>query len=191
MVRRVWDIKKLKELNEDKKKQFLQDAYDLGYAYERDYHGCSQAVFGALQELFGISEPMAFKAATGLAAGFGGSVREICGSLNGAGLFYSMLYGRERANISDPESKRFVAYAGCNKLRDKALKEWGSATCREIMMENMYRKGRGRRWFNIIASPEEFKEFIEAGGHSDVCPEVSGKACMWTAELILERETTA
>ena len=93
---RVWDIKKLKDLSEDEERQLLQDAYDLGFRYEHDYHGCSQAVFGALQELFGISEPMAFKAATGLAGGFGGSIQEIFGALNGACLFYSMLYSLHR-----------------------------------------------------------------------------------------------
>ena len=141
---KVWDIRELGNLNEEEKKQLLKDAYELGFKYEHDYHGCAQAAFGALQELFGVSEPAAFKAATGLAAGFGGSVREICGSLSGSCLFYSMLYGRERGNIADPERQRFVAYAGCLKLREKLLKEWGSATCREIMMENMYRRGKGR-----------------------------------------------
>ena len=184
---KVWDMKKLKDLSDEEKKQLLQDAYDLGFMYERDYHGCPQAVFGALQELFGISEPMAFKAASGLAGGLGLSVRETCGALNGACLFYSMLYGRERDKIDDLEGKQFVAFAGCLKLRDKYLKEWNSATCREVMTEQMHRKGRGRRWFNI-GVPEEREEFEKAGGHSDICPDVVGKACVWAAESILEKE---
>ena len=81
---RVWSVTKLKDLSEEEKKQLLKDAYELGFRYEHDYHGCSQAAFGALLELFGISEPVAFKAACGLAGGFGGSCQEICGGLSGA-----------------------------------------------------------------------------------------------------------
>lgn len=185
---RVWDIREFKDLSENEKKQLLKDAYDLGFKYEHDYHGCSQAVFGALQELFGISEPMAFKAACGFAGGFGGSVRETYGALSGACLFYSMLYGRERDKIEDPERNRFIAYAGCLKLRNKYLEEWGSTTCREVMMEAMNRKGKGRRWFNFTV-PEEFEEFIKVGGHTEVAPDVVGKACVWAAEAIIEKET--
>ena len=57
------------------------------------------------------------------------------------------------------------------------------------MMEQMHRKGKGRRWFNLVFDPEEYEEFAEAGGHSEVCPEVAGKAAMWAAEAILEKET--
>jgi C_GCAxxG_C_C family probable redox protein len=185
---KVWEIKKLKALNQEEKKQMLQDAYDLGFKYEHDYHGCSQASFGALQELFGISEPMAFKAATGLAGGFGGSVEGMCGALSGCGMFYSMLYGRERDKIEDPNRVRAIAISGCNRLREKFLEEWGSATCREIMAEQMRRTGKGRQWFRLSV-PEEFESFVKAGGHTESAPDVVGKACRWAVELIIEKET--
>ena len=187
---KVWDLASLKNLSEDEKNQLLNDAYDLGFRYERDYHGCSQAAFGALQELFGVSEPLVFKAACGFAGGFGGSNREICGALSGSGLFLSMLYGRTRDKIDDAERRRFVAYNACSEIRNKYLEEWGSATCREIMMEQMHRMGKGRRWFSILV-PEEFEEFVKLGGHSEVAPDVVGKACRWTAELIIEKEKAA
>jgi len=186
-VAKIWDMKSLKALNEGEKKQLLSDAYDLGFRYERDYHGCSQASLGALQELFGISEPMVFKAACGFAGGFGGSNRETCGALSGSCLFFSMLYGRTRDRIEDPERQRFVAYNACSALRNKFLQEWGSATCREIMMERMRMMGKGRRWFSILV-PEELEEFVKLGGHSEAAPDVVGKACRWVAELIVEKE---
>ena len=185
---KVWDIKKLKDLSKGDKKQLLQDAYDLGFKYERDYHGCSQAAFGALQELFDISEPMAFKAACGLAGGFGATNQEMCGALTGGCMFYSMLYGRTRDKIEDPDRQRFTAYHGCTELRDKYFDEWGSATCKEVMMEQMHRMGKGRQWFKLTV-PEEFEEFMKLGGHLEVAPDIVGKACMWTAEAILEKET--
>lgn len=35
------------------RKKLLDRAYDVAYRFERDYHGCSQATVGALQEVLG------------------------------------------------------------------------------------------------------------------------------------------
>ena len=180
---KVYDIKRLKDLNEEEKGQLLKDAYDLGFKYEHDYHGCSQSAFGALQELFGISNDIAFKAACGLAGGLGGSSLLTCGALSGSCMFLSMLYGRERDKIEDPEGYRFVAYNACNKVLEKYLQEWGTAECREIQKIKF-----GGRWFKIN-DPEQFKEFVSLGGNTIFGPDVVGKAVRWCAEVILERES--
>lgn len=180
---RVYDIKRLKDLSEEEKNQLLKDAYDLGFKYEHDYHGCSQAAFGALQELFGISNDIAFKAACGLAGGLGGSSLATCGGLTGSCMFLSMLYGRERDKIEDTEGHRFIAYNACNKVLEKYLHEWNTTECKEIQKIKL-----GGRWFKVI-DPEQFKEFISLGAHTDICPDVVGKAVMWCVEMILEKET--
>lgn len=180
---RVWDIKKLKDLNEGEKKQLLQDAYDLGFAYERDYHGCSQTAFGALQDLFGIRNDAAFKAVCGAAGGFGATGEMTCGALSGTCMFISMLYGRERDKFDDPDGYRFVAYSLCNKIYENFLKEWGSGICMVIQ-----RKKMGGRWFRFL-DPDQFKEFVAVGGHTKHAPDTVGKACMWAAEATLEKET--
>jgi len=51
--------------------ELLKSAYDTGFRYERDYHGCAQALVGALQEVLGIENPDVFKAASGLGGGIG------------------------------------------------------------------------------------------------------------------------
>lgn len=179
---KVYDIKKLKSLSKAEEKQLLQDAYDMGFHYERDYHGCAQGAFGALQELFGISEPMAFKAASGLAGGLGLSAELTCGAVTGACMFLSMLYGRERDNIQDAEGKRLVAYKACRDLYGKVLQDWGSGLCKDIQTKQL------GKWFKL-SDPEEFKKFVDAGAHTKYCPDVVGRAVRQAVEIILEKET--
>jgi hypothetical protein len=37
----------------------------------------------------------------------------------------------------------------------------------------------------------EYKAFEEAGAHTDKCPEVVGKAALWTAKIILDDRNRA
>ena len=179
----VYDISKLRNLSQEEQNQLLKDAYDLGFKYEHDYHGCSQSAFGALQELFGISSDIAFKAASGLAGGIGLSSQSACGGLTGSCMFLSMLYGRERDKIEDPDGSRFVAYHTCNKMLEKYLQGWGTFECGEIQKIKF-----GGRRFKLLDA-EQFEEFISLGGHNNICPDVVGKAVMWCAEVILEKES--
>ena len=39
-----------------------------------------------------------------------------------------------------------------------------------------------------LNKPDEWDQFIEAGGHSEKCPMVVGKAARWAAEIILAEE---
>lgn len=177
---RVYDISKLRSLGKEKQNQLLKDAYDLGFKYERDYHGCSQAAFGALQELFGISSDAAFKAASGLAGGIGLSGEASCGGLIGSCMFLSMLCGRERSDIEDPDGKRSVAYHACNGMVERYLHEWDTTECGEIQKA----KFAGRCF--KLTDLEQFKEFLALGGHTDICPDVVGKAVMWCVEVLLD-----
>jgi len=177
---RVYDISKLRSLGKEEQNQLLKDAYDLGFKYERDYHGCSQSTFGALQELFGISSEIAFKSASGLAGGIGLSCEASCGGLIGSCMFLSMLYGRERSNIEDLDGSRFVAYHACSRMVERYLHEWHTTECGEIQKAKF-----AGRCFKLI-DPEQFKEFIALGGHANICPDVVGKAVMWCVEVLLD-----
>jgi C_GCAxxG_C_C family probable redox protein len=172
-------------LSEEEKNQLLKDAYDLGFKYEHDYHGCSQSAFGALQELFGISNDAAFKAACGLAGGLGLSSVMTCGALSGCCMFLSMLYGRERSKIDDPEGRRFAAYDACNKVLEKYFQEWNAAVCKEIQKIKL--EGKSFK----LSDPVQFEEFVSLAAHADICPDVVGKAVKWCVEVILEKETSA
>lgn len=159
----------------------IKKAYEKGFDFEREYHGCAQCVIGALYEVFPeMRNEDVFRSASGLAGGVGLTTRGQCGALSGAIMVLSQIYGRELGELADPERKRFVAYRLGEKIVSCFQEEYGTVVCGEIQKKLMGRS------FNLWV-PEEKEEFEKIGGHSKVCPSVVGKAAQWVAEIILER----
>lgn len=163
------------------KSEILDEAEAKGYEFEKTYHGCAQCVLGVLMEVFDMRQPDAFRAATGLGGGVGLSTEGSCGGLTGGVMAISMCYGRELDKIADPEGVRFISYRLANRLHERFVQEYGSSICMEI-----HRKVLGRPY--RLNRPEEFRAFLDAGGHADKCPGVVGKAARWAAEIILEEQ---
>ena len=46
-------------------------AYELGFAYEKEYRGCVQCTIAAVQDTLGVRNDFIFKSASGLSAGGG------------------------------------------------------------------------------------------------------------------------
>jgi C_GCAxxG_C_C family probable redox protein len=159
--------------------QILQEAETTGYEFEKVYHGCAQCVLGTMMKIFNLTQPEAFQAATGLAGGIGLSVEGSCGALTGGVMAIGLIYGREIDQMNDPEKRRFIAYRLANQLHQKFVEEYGSSLCGEIHKRTM-----GRTYH--LTDPREWQAFLEAGGHSEKCPGVVGKAARWTAQILLE-----
>jgi C_GCAxxG_C_C family probable redox protein len=159
--------------------QILSEAETTGYEFEKIYHGCAQCVLGTMMKLFNLTQPEAFQAATGLAGGVGLSVKGSCGALTGGVMAISLVYGREMGAMDDPEKKRFIAYRLANRLHERFVAEYGSSLCGEIHKSIM-----GQTYH--LNNPEEWQDFLGAGGHSEKCPGVVGKAARWTAEILME-----
>ena len=158
----------------------IKEAFERGFEFEKNYHGCAQCVVGALYEVFPeLSNEDVFRAASALGAGVGGSTKGHCGALSGSVMVLSQLYGRELKKIDDPEGKRFVAYKLGAAMVQHFHNEYGTVICGEIQKKLMGKS------FDLL-SPEGFCEFVEAGGHDRVCPTVVGKATQWATQLILE-----
>ena len=83
---------------------------------------CSQAVFGAFAEDFGMDASTAAKVACGLGGGVG-RLREVCGTVAGASLVFGLKYGEDKVVVY-PHVQDFCA-------RFKA--ECGSIVCRELL----------------------------------------------------------
>ena len=83
---------------------------------------CSQAVFGAFAEDFGMDASTAAKVACGLGGGVG-RLRAVCGTVTGASLVLGLKYGEDKAVVY-PHVQDFCA-------RFKA--ECGSIVCRELL----------------------------------------------------------
>lgn len=165
------------------REEILRQAEKKGYANERDYHGCSQSVLGALQDVFEMRADNVFRAASGLGGGVGLTAETCCGGLTGGCMFLSQLCGRKReldGSFGDEENRRFKAYKYCQFLAMHFFEEYDACNCFEIQKQKM----DGRSY--VLAETSQFEEFINQGGHSHVCPEVIGKAARWTAEIVLD-----
>jgi C_GCAxxG_C_C family probable redox protein len=168
-------------LPDKSKEEILQEAEATGTEFEKVYHGCAQCVLGTMMKLFDLTHPDVFRAATGLAGGVGLSVEGSCGALTGGVMALSMLYGRDLDRMDDPEKRRFIAYRLANQLHEQFVQEYGSSLCKEIHKKIMGRTYR-------LNDPEEWQAFLDAGGHTEKCPGVVGKAAKWTARMIIEEE---
>ena len=159
--------------------ELLDDVEAKAAQFERDYHGCAQCALAILMEAFPqISNPEAFKSATGLGGGVGLTVEGSCGGLTGGVMGISLFFGRELQNLQDPEGERFVSYRLAARLHERFIEEYGTAICGKIHQQVM-----GQTYH--LNQPDEWDQFIEAEGHSEKCPMVVGKAARWAAEIII------
>ena len=81
---------------------------------------CSQAVFCAFAEDFGMDAETAMKVSAGLGGGVG-RMREVCGAVTGATLALGMKYGPDKAAV----------YPHVQELCARFKAECGSIVCRE------------------------------------------------------------
>lgn len=92
-------------------------------------YNCSQAVFGAFCEDFGISKETGLT----LSSGFGGGMarrREVCGAVSGAVMVLSLIHGY--SNTENTEAKKHL-YEEVRKVLADFEKETGSIICRELL----------------------------------------------------------
>lgn len=92
-------------------------------------YNCSQAVFGAFCEDFGIS----FEQGVLLAGGFGGGFarrREVCGAVSGATMVISLARGF--SDLDDENAKKNL-YAELREFYGMFEKECGSIVCRDLL----------------------------------------------------------
>lgn len=163
-------------MNKELSKEELLDRIEqTAHNYERDHHGCSRSALRALQEHLKLGDASTLKAATPLAAGV--AMRgETCGALLAGLLAVGLATASEQV---EDEKAFFDSLAAGFRFCRRFEKEMGSSLCHDIQ------KARFGRWFDM-ANPEEYEEFIKAGGYIE-CPKVVGKASRLAAEFILEQ----
>lgn len=83
---------------------------------------CSQAVFGAFAEDYGIDAATAAKVSCGLGGGVGRQ-REVCGTVTGASLVLGLRYGEDKA----------VVYPHVQAFCERFKSACGSIVCRELL----------------------------------------------------------
>ncbi len=93
-------------------------------------YNCSQAVFCAFADKYGIDEETAMKISLGFGGGFG-RLREVCGAFSAC----TMLAGLEsRCDLSDASDAKMQVYKEVRDLKEKfEERNGGTFICRELL----------------------------------------------------------
>ena len=131
---------------------------------------CSQAVFAAFSEQYGITEKQALQ----IGACFGGGMNkaEVCGACTGALMVLGMKYGQFDLNDLD---SRAVEHAKAVQFLDEFKKRKGTYICRELLGCDISTEA-GR-----VAA-------VENGLFGKLCPEMVRTAAKIVAEMLAESE---
>jgi len=162
-----------------KMEALVRKAYDLGFQYEREYHGCCQCTIAAVQDALGLRNDYVFKAGSGLAVGMGCLGNAPCGGYTGGAMVLSCFFGRVRERFDDDIENRRSSYRLVRSLHDRYIETYGSFICNDVQ-EKIF-----GRHFNLL-DEQERAMFEEAGGHRDKCTGVVASASAWTCELVLK-----
>ena len=157
----------------------IKRAYELGFRFERDYHGCAQSTIAAVQDSLGIRNDTVFQTASGIAGGGGGIGDGVCGGYSGGCIVMGMFFGRRRKKFDNDNENKATAYRLARSLHDRFKEKYGSVICREVQTKIF------GRCYNLLDS-EDKKLFEEAGAHDDKCTCVVGDASAWVTEILLE-----
>jgi C_GCAxxG_C_C family probable redox protein len=95
--------------------------------YFADQFNCSQSVFSAYSERFGISEDDAIRIATGFGAGFGRE-QEVCGAISGAVMVLGCKYFKE----NDVSGSKEIIYNKTNELLAKFKEVNNTIYCSDL-----------------------------------------------------------
>lgn len=132
---------------------------------------CSQAVFAAFSEQFGVAEKQALQ----IGACFGGGMNksEVCGACTGALMALGMRYGQ--VNLND-QASRAQENAKAVEFLEKFKKRKGSYICRDIL--------------GCDISTEEGRAYaLDNGLFGKLCPEMVKTAAEIVAEMLAESES--
>ena len=161
------------------KESYIKKAYDLGFKYEKDYHGCAQSTIAAVQDSLGIRNDFVFKVASGLAGGCGGIGDGMCGGYSGGSIVMCTFFGRRRDKFDNDNEDKECCYQMVKLLHDKFIEQYGSIICREIQ------KSIFGKYYNLL-DEEEKDLFEKAGAHIDKCTAVVGTASAWAIEILID-----
>jgi len=153
------------------REEFVRTVGELASHNEVLFKGCSQATISAFQEILGLKDTLALKAATGFAGGIArhGST---CGALTAGIMVIGMKYGRD--NLEDYDSL-MRTYAPVSKLIRQFKEEFGSMNCRDITKTD-------------LLDFEQMKEFYISGRHDKECAVVVGKTARMVAGILYDIE---
>jgi C_GCAxxG_C_C family probable redox protein len=161
---------------DDKAREVIKKAAELGAEYEKTCTGCSQSVVAALQDALEMPSEDVFKAASGLADGIGLSGDGSCGALTGGSMVISYVFGRDREHHRDMMAA-MKSYVLCKELYKDFMERYGSCRCYDIQEKLL------GRTFNLM-DPKDLEAAGKAG-MMEKCSGVVAASAEKAAEIIL------
>ena len=119
---------------------------DKAVALFQQGYNCSQAVFGAFADIYGMDIETALKVSASFGGGMG-RMREVCGSVSGMLLVAGMETGAVQGKDKEGKQRN---YQVVQELAEEFRKENGSIICRELLGLDKDAK--------IVSKPEERTE---------------------------------
>jgi len=163
----------------EKSRQEIKDrAFALAKKYETENGNCAQSVFAAVTETLGMENDVVLRAATGFADGIGLTGDGHCGSLSGAVMAISYLFGRKKEEFHR-RGKMMKALLLCRELENRFMQEYGTCRCHDLQV-----KFYGR-FFNLIDAAD--LEAAVKAGVIERCSSLAGEVAGMAVELILEQ----
>ena len=162
-------------MNQSEEK-ILTKAFELGQKFEKKYTGCAQSTIAAIFQALEIWNDDVFKAGSGLADGLGLTGDGSCGSLVGASMVISYLFGREHKDFGDIY-KPMESYRLVKKLHDKYIEQYGSCRCHDVQESLL------GRTYNLW-DPKDLKEAFQSG-MMEHCSKLVGTIAKLATEIIL------
>lgn len=157
------------------RKEILKELDEKVVKYMPKYRSCALASFAALNDQFNLkADPATLRALMPFTGGIAGK-GETCGTVSGAMLALGFFFGP-----IDQKGKAMFPPSWINGgvFMDKFKKEYSSTRCWEVQ-KHLY-----GRYFDS-SKPEELKLFMEVSQKSPNCLDVTKKAVLIAAEIIL------
>lgn len=112
-----------------KEKIDVEARAELAKSLFKKGYNCSQSVFMAYADVYGIDDTFAARLAAPLGGGMG-RLREVCGAVSGAFLVAGQEFSAENPDDRDAKTKN---YAVVQELAAEFKKENGSIICRDLL----------------------------------------------------------
>jgi C_GCAxxG_C_C family probable redox protein len=142
---------------------------NLACARFEEGFSCSQAVFSAYAEQFGLDRETALKISGGFGGGMG-RMAQTCGAVTGAFMAIGLKYG---AVESDDQEAKDKTYDLVREFADRFKSCHGSVTCQELLGCD-------------ISIPEGLKVAREQGIFKTTCPRLVRDAAEILEEILAE-----
>ena len=142
---------------------------NLACARFEEGFSCSQAVFSAYAEQFGLDRETALKISGGFGGGMG-RMAQTCGAVTGAFMVIGLKYGAIDAEDKETKEK---AYALVREFSDRFKSRHGSISCQDLLGCD-------------ISKPEGEKVAREQKLFETICPKLVKDAAELLEEMLAE-----